>query len=29
VSVYLACLYRLDPTPVTAIDAVKERLAGA
>lgn len=26
-SVYLACLYGLDPTPVRAIEAVKERLA--
>ena len=29
VSVYLACLYGLDPTPVAAIDAVKARLAEA
>lgn len=29
VSVYLACLYRLDPTPVAAIETVKARLAGA
>ncbi len=29
VSVYLAVLYGLDPTPVVAIDAVKQRLAGA
>jgi glucose/mannose-6-phosphate isomerase len=28
VSVYLACLYGLDPTPVMAIQALKERLAG-
>jgi glucose/mannose-6-phosphate isomerase len=29
VSVYLACLYGFDPTPVDAIAAVKERLSGA
>jgi glucose/mannose-6-phosphate isomerase len=28
VSVYLACLYGLDPTPIAAIEAVKRRLAG-
>jgi len=28
VSVYLAVLYGLDPTPVVAIEALKERLAG-
>jgi glucose/mannose-6-phosphate isomerase len=29
VSVYLACLYGLDPTPVEVIAALKRRLAGA